>query len=351
MTTSMGTTTTTTTSRDPPADRRDSRGRHLIDSTFDPDDLNDGGGIFGLPRDIGKTAVQLIPVPWQGTVSFGAGTGDAPQAILRASRQVDLHHPIYVDAIWTAGVVMESPASELLDLVGGLDQAERGPGSVDPVSVGVDRLVGERVAAAYESGRIPGIVGGEHSVALGGLIEASARHPGLGVLQIDAHADLRVDFQGFARSHASVMHNALELAPGLAHVVQVGVRDVGRSECARIGSEPRITAFFDDDLAARKLRGACWADLVDELLEPLPGAVWVSFDVDGLDPSLCPGTGTPVPGGLSWHEACLVLRKLAHSGRRVIGFDLCEVGADPWDANVGARLLYELSGCAVATRA
>jgi agmatinase len=85
-------------------------------------------------------------------------------------------------------------------------------------------------------------------------------------------------------------------------------------------------------------------------LQHLPKTLWISFDVDGLDPSLCPGTGTPVPGGLSWHEAITLLELVASTGRRVVGFDLCEVGTSPWDANVGARLLYTLCGLAVMSQ-
>ena len=96
--------------------------------------------------------------------------------------------------------------------------------------------------------------------------------------------------------------------------------------------------------------GRPFSALVEEILAPLPPNVWISFDIDGLDPALCPATGTPVPGGLSWREASVLLAALGQSGRRIVGFDLSEVGPEPWDANVAARLLYKLSGWAIASQ-
>ncbi|MDP6368761.1 MAG: arginase family protein, partial [Planctomycetota bacterium] len=96
-------------------------------------------------------------------------------------------------------------------------------------------------------------------------------------------------------------------------------------------------------------RGETWHALMEQALEPLPQRVWITFDVDGLQPTLCPNTGTPVPGGLSWSQANVLLYLLGKSGRKIVGFDLCEVGPKEWDANVGARLLYKLAGWAIMT--
>jgi len=98
-------------------------------------------------------------------------------------------------------------------------------------------------------------------------------------------------------------------------------------------------------------RGLSWAELVAKMLRPLPEKVWITFDIDGLEPSLCPNTGTPVPGGLSWREALFLLSELGRSGRRIVGFDLCEVGAGEWDAIVGSRVLYKLAGWAIHSTA
>lgn len=291
--------------------------------------------------------MRVIPVPWEGTVSFGAGTSKAPARVLEASWQVERHHPVWKDTIWSRGLAME-PIDPSVVAWNDAAAAQWSPAVVDPLSLEVDKWVNRRVKAAIDSWKIPAVLGGEHSVALGGMLAAAKRQGPIGVLQLDAHADLRVSYEGLERSHASVMHNLLDLAPQLHALVQVGLRDVNRAEHARIEAEPRIHAFFDHAMGERMCRGAPWSSIVSEVLDPLPERVWVSVDVDGLEPSLGPCTGTPAPGGLTWAQATFLLRELARSGRKIVGFDVCEAGDDAWDANVAARLIWELSGCALA---
>jgi agmatinase len=140
--------------------------------------------------------------------------------------------------------------------------------------------------------------------------------------------------------------------PQVTKLVQVGIRDFSAGEYEAIRAQsPRVTTCFDEDLAALRLRGVALAPKLEALISELPEKVYVSFDIDGLDPTLCPATGTPVPGGLSFHEAWLLLDTLLKSGRRVVGFDLCEVsGTQEWDANVGARVLYRLIAIALRSR-
>jgi agmatinase len=139
--------------------------------------------------------------------------------------------------------------------------------------------------------------------------------------------------------------------------VQLGIRDICEEEIlytATLGS--RVDTHFDRDCARRKLDGVSWGQIAREIISTLPNEVWVSFDIDGLDPRLCPHTGTPVPGGMDFHEANFVLSSLVKSGRRIIGFDLNEVAPDltnrddEWDANVGARLLYKLCAWTLASQ-
>jgi agmatinase len=315
-----------------------------VDGPADPD-----AGLFGLPHTVDEAAVRVIPAPWEGTASSGLGTAGAPGAVLAASHQVDLHHAVWEDAVWPLGVAMEEvhPAIATWNAEAAADPR---PEQVNDRSRRLDALLQARVEAVLELGQTPAILGGEHSVALGGMLAAAAFRPGLGVLQIDAHADLRVAYQGLERSHASVMHNLLDATDDVSVLTQVGVRDLGRGERRRLRADPRIRTFLDPDLVAAMARGATWASLTEEILATLPEAVWISFDVDGLEPSLVPGTGTPVPGGLSWGQATGLLQELARSGRTVVGFDLCEAGRDAWDATVAARLLYELAGVAIKSR-
>lgn len=334
--------------------------------TFDPDGpAQAGSGIFGLPAKPERAEVALLPVCFDATVSYGHGCARGPEAIRRASVQVDLHDHQF-GPIWRRGIVMDDPSDEVIELSAetrALVQPiiERGGATrddadavrtIDAAGARLNEIVVAWVENTLEQGRRPGIIGGEHSVAYG-AIRAAAQHVSeLGVLQIDAHMDLREAYEGLAWSHASVMFNLLRDAPGVTRLVQVGIRDVGERELERAADlRGRIVTHFDQDWFERGSCGPGALDLCREAIEPLPQQVWVSFDIDGLDPSLCPHTGTPVPGGLSFHQACALLATLARSGREVVGFDLVEVCPGPderdeWDANVGARILYKLCGCA-----
>jgi agmatinase len=141
--------------------------------------------------------------------------------------------------------------------------------------------------------------------------------------------------------------------PAVSKLVQVAVRDLGQAEAKMIeSSRGRIVTFFDADMAARKESGIPFAKIADEIVAELPEYVYLSWDIDGLDPTLCPGTGTPVPGGLQWNEAIALLRAVHRARKTIVGLDLCEVapGKTEWDANVGARLLYKMIGFALLTQ-
>jgi agmatinase len=204
-------------------------------------------------------------------------------------------------------------------------------------------------------GRLVGVVGGDHATAFGSIRAQAERGGEFGILHIDAHADLRRAYEGFTWSHASIMDAVCEQLPAVTTLVQVGVRDFCEEELVRIeGSGGRVRTFFDADLHARLFEGESWAALAREIVAALPQRVYLSFDVDGLDPKLCPNTGTPVPGGLSFAQAAYLLREVVRSGRTIIGFDIVEVapgpGDDEWDGNVGARLLYKMIGWALLSR-
>jgi agmatinase len=227
---------------------------------------------------------------------------------------------------------------------------------VDALSERMNAWVHEQCAAWLARERIVGVVGGDHSAPLGG-IRAAAAQGALGILHVDAHADLRDAYEGFRYSHASIMFNVARDVPGVERIVQVGIRDYSDDEDALIRENPdRLHTYFESDFRRLQQEGETWARLVGRVVADLPARVWVSFDIDGLDPALCPNTGTPVPGGLSFAEAVGLLRTLVSSGRSIVGFDLSEVAPDPggrsqWDANVGARVLYKLIGFALMSSA
>ena len=323
----------------------------------DPNAAAVGDGIFGLSDTVDTARVVIVPVPFDATTSYRPGTARGPDAILTASRQIDLHDHETGEP-WRSGIAMAdaAPAIEANNriarqLVEGLREDGDG-GALEEVN----RLCGEvndAVAASVstwlDAGKLVAVVGGDHATAFGSIRARAERSPGFGILHIDAHADLRRAYEGFTWSHASVMDAVCEQLPGVSRLVQVGVRDFCEEELERIESSGgRVRTFFDADLNARQFAGESWGSLVDEIVACLPQQVYVSFDVDGLDPKLCPNTGTPVPGGLSFAQATFLLRQVVQSRRRIIGFDLVEVApgadGDEWDGNVGARLLYKMIG-------
>lgn len=338
-------------------------------SGFDPNAAADrDAGIFGLddaPEDAG---VVLLPVPWDATASYRDGAAGGPAAILHASHQVDLFD-VDTGRPYEAGIAMladpdgvsewnlEARAAAVRVMAGDGTEVDRARWRrrVDERSERVDDVVRGTVERWLDRGKLVGVVGGDHSAPLGAIEAVAARTPELGILHLDAHADLREAYEGFSRSHASIMFNVLERAPHVTRLVQVGVRDLCDEEADRIAADDRVITHFDSELASRRFAGETWASQCEAIVSGLPADVYLSFDIDGLDPALCPGTGTPVPGGLSFQQASFLLGALVGSGRRVVGFDLCEVAprpieGDEWDGNVGARLLYKMIGWALQSR-
>ncbi len=333
---------------------------------FDPDAPGLAGpeSLFGLPHTTADARVVVIPVPFEATASYGRGTKDAPAAIAQASLQVELND-LDTGEPWRAGIAQEpadprmaaweTEASRLalpiLARGGPQTDADRADcARVDAILEAIHDYVAGRTRHWLDRGRIPAIVGGDHSVSFGAIRAAAERHPGIGLLHIDAHADLRLAYEGFTWSHASILRNVHDRLPGVSSIVSVGLRDVSRAEAELLENTDRITAFSDSEITWELAAGEPWQRLCGRMVRALPEKVWVTCDIDGLDPSLCPNTGTPVPGGLAWREMMLLLHELGERKHHIVGFDLVEVGAQRWDAVVGARLLYKLAGWALSTQ-
>lgn len=319
-------------------------------------------GIFGLPYTPDEAQVVLIPAPWAVTVSYGAGAEAGPRAILEASPQIDYAHESYGNDSWKLGVAM-LPLEQFNDAykegvalrerarkrIEALERGEEGdPKDLGSINKGCWAFNEHIKAVALEwlgKKKLVGVVGGDHSTPLG-LMQALAETTRFGILHIDAHCDLRDTYEGFAYSHASIMWNAYNI-PSVERITQVGVRDYSIVERSLVeNSDGKIRTFFDADTKRRQLGGEPWMHIVEEIVETLPRNVFVSFDIDGLDPALCPHTGTPVPGGLQFAEATTLIRAVAESGRRIIGFDVNEVApgeSSEWDANVGMRILWDIA--------
>lgn len=336
-----------------------------MEKDFDPNGVGiANGNIFGFPVTHAQADIVLYPIPWDATASYGRGTAGGPAAILRESTQLDFYNP-YVKKAYNTKVYWETideaweqkneelstQTTDYIDYLeegGKLADSQKYTALVEKMNAVQNELKANykaKIAADLKQNKLVGVIGGEHSTPLA-LIEALADHTKFGILQIDAHADLRNAYENFTQSHASIMFNALKLE-NVEKLVQVGIRDIAQSEVDIIEGAPnRIKCFYDWNLKAEKFEGKSWKEQVEDIIAALPNKVYISYDIDGLKPSLCPNTGTPVPGGFDLEEINYLLYALARSNKEIIGFDLCEVGNDAWDANVGARALWNVI-CAI----
>ncbi|MEQ1875087.1 MAG: agmatinase family protein [Bdellovibrionia bacterium] len=336
---------------------------------FDPNEAaGEDSGIFGLPFSAETAAIHLIPVPWEPTVSYGGGTSEGPELILNASKQVDLFD-LETHKAYEVGYYMEPISTEIAtlsrDTKAKAQKIIQSPGQtgghqesllrdVNDAGDRLNRWLYEKTRALLAKGKIVGVIGGDHSSPLGALQAFHEKYAGeLGVLHIDAHADLRNSYEGFTWSHASIMYNLMTGEHRPKRLVQVGIRDFCEEEFDFIKARKDICTYFDLNLKRRIIEGETWKNLCIEIVSHLPDKVYVSFDIDGLDPTLCPNTGTPVPGGLSFEQALTLLRALHESKRTIVGFDLNEVSGGltraEWNGNVGARMLYKMCGWTAVT--
>jgi len=278
---------------------------------------------LGLPRcPIDRADAVIVPLPLEKTVSYGAGTSGGPEAIIEASRQVELFdEETLVDFEQSPRLHTMPPVADQGSLPDYLE------------------AVGRRVAPLRDKFVLA--LGGEHTLTLGmvaGLIDDPAE---LTIVQIDAHADLIDELDGCRLSHGTVMRRLWERG---CRLLQIGVRSLSRQEYQLAASGQRIATFYAHQLDRR------WEELL-ATLRALQGNVYLSVDVDGLDPSVIPSTGVPQPGGLSWRQTMIVIRTLAaNSAARLLGADLVEFvpsphppGCDLTAARLAAKILAHLS--------
>ena len=334
-------------------------------SRFDPNGVSvANNNLFGLPFTEENAALVILPVPWEVTVSFKSGTARSPERLLNASLQVDLFDSQFQNS-WKKGVFMLPIDKKILlkndflrkenelylNFINSGEKIESNKfmkKTLKEVNAGCDELhqwVYEQCKARLDSGKKVGLLGGDHSVAYGLIKALSERHGEFGILQIDAHCDLRRSFEGLNHSHGSIMYNVLNDFNNVKKLVQLGIRDYCESEWKYIcESDFRVVTYFEKEIKERQFEGQTWSQMSDEIIAQLPQQVYISYDIDGLDPKLCPHTGTPVPGGFEMEQLNFLFRKILNSGRTIIGFDLCETGVsqDGWDENVGARVIFKL---------
>jgi agmatinase len=344
------------------------RKEELINN-FDPNGLGIRNKLFGLPFSPEDSELIVVPVPWEVTVSYHSGAAQGPSAILEASTQVDLFVKDIKDA-WKLGISMLPVPENLIDEsakfrelafqhIKRLERDEK-VSHADPLIIKINEAcenlniyVKSVTQKLLQQNKMVALLGGDHSTPLGFMRALSEQYDRFGILQIDAHADLRRSYQGFTYSHASIMLNALKI-PAVSKLVQVGIRDFCEEEFEVIErAMGRVVTFFDEDIKAEMYKGKSWENVCDQIIKQLPDNVYISFDIDGLDPKLCPNTGTPVAGGFEYHQVVFLVKKMVKAGKKIIGLDINEVAPgehNDWDANVGARLLYGLCNLMAVSR-
>jgi agmatinase len=341
-------------------------------TTFDHNSVgNPNNNIFGLPFNEEESRLIVLPIPWEVTVSYSAGTARSAEHVFKASIQVDLFDPTVKDG-WKQGFYMRPVNKKILlksdylrkeaELY--IDYVSKGEivddnkfmcKSLKEINEGANYLNAwayEQTSELLKNNKLVVLLGGDHSTPLGYMKAIAEQHGQFGVLQIDAHCDLRDSYEGFKYSHASIMYNMLKEIPQVTKLVQAGIRDYSEGEWEYLqANRDRITTFFITDIAERQFEGETWKQIVEDIVSQLPEKVYLSFDIDGLDPKLCPNTGTPVAGGFEAEQVFYLLKKIIQSGRRIIGMDLSEIGVgeNDWDANVGARILFRLCNLLVAS--
>jgi agmatinase len=282
---------------------------------YDQVALGEFGGTTPTTADFAKARVVILPVPLDRTTSYVSGTRNGPHEILVASSHMELWDEETETDVHSIGIFT-------------LPEMEFPFAAMDEVVCEIRRVASELV----NRGKFPLILGGEHSVTPAVVGAVAAKYPDLSVLQIDAHADLRDSFMGTPHNHACAMRRTLDFAP----ITQVGIRSLSPDEAAAaVGLRTKI--FYDFNMRADP-------NWMDRVVESLTDTVYVSIDVDGLDPAIMPATGTPEPGGLSWYEALALLRKVIER-RTVVGCDIVELS--PMPGNIApnflcAKLIYKI---------
>jgi agmatinase len=341
-------------------------------SNYDPNSVsNPNNNIFGLPTNEDNARLVIVPIPWEVTVSYGSGTARAPEAMLKASYQIDLFD-VEMPEAWKQGFYMRPVDKKILmksdylrkeaELY--IDYISKGEDlaanqfmckalkEVNEGGIFLNNWVYEQTKFLLQKDKLVGILGGDHSTPMGYLKAIGEKHGNYGILQIDAHCDLRDTYEGFYYSHAGIMFNVLREIPQVEKIVQVGVRDYSQGELEYVSnSKNKVITYFDKDIKTRQFEGDTWKNIAEEIVSRLPQNVFISFDIDGLDRKLCPHTGTPVPGGFEMEETFYIFKKVMESGRKIIGFDLSEVGISDsdWNSNVGARVLFKLCNLLVTS--
>ncbi len=260
----------------------------------------------------------ILPLSYEGTVIYGKGTGHGPKAIINASRQLELYDEELDREVYRIGI----------HTLKGIEGKTLSPEEIT-------KAVYREASRLVKDGKFLVSLGGEHSLSLGLVKALRQKYKDLSVLQLDAHADLRDEYQGTKYNHACIGRRILELAP----LTQVGVRSLDREQADYIKKRKRLKVFYASRVIGQR-------DWIEEVISTLSPNVYLTFDLDVLDPGIMPAVGTPEPGGLSWYETLNFLRQLTEK-KRIVSFDLMELSPQPGNIApdfLAAKLIYKLLG-------
>lgn len=282
----------------------------------------------GLPKEVlekGPARYSVLPVPYDLTASYISGMRNGPKAIIEASTHMELYDEELKCEPYEAGIETLPP--------------------IEPTALGPEEMI-KRVrratAGILAEGKIPVLLGGEHSITLGMVEALLKKHPRMSVLQLDAHADMRDMYQDTPFNHACVARRIAELCP----IVQVGIRSLSAEEAEFLNSEAKAGKKAGTNIKTHYMSEVTAGISWDKVVKELTDEVCVTVDLDVFDPSIMPATGTPEPGGLLWHDALTLLRK-AITKKRVVGFDVVELCPLPGVVApdfLAAKLVYKMMG-------
>ncbi len=276
--------------------------------------MNETANFGALSEDYSRSSdseIVVVPVPFDGTSTWKKGADRGPGAIIAASSNVELYDIETDSEVYRHGIFTDAPVEER---------------SVDDMVASVRQRIGRHLA----DNKSAVTIGGEHSVSIGAVQAYAAKFPGLSVLQLDAHSDLRDEYEGSRNNHACVMARIKEQCP----VVQVGIRSMDVSEKPAMDPD---RVFFAKDINGR-------TDWIDRAVALLTETVYVTIDLDVFDPSIMPATGTPEPGGLGWYDVLALLRAVCRH-KTLVGFDVVELCPveNNWASDfLAAKLIYQL---------
>src|SRR6266850_4140935 len=282
---------------------------------YDQVAVGEFGGTTPTTTDFANSRVVILPIPLDRTTSYVPGTRNGPHEILVASSHMELWDEETQTDVHSVGIYT-------------LPEMEFPFATMDEVVQEIRRVASELV----NRDKFPVVLGGEHSITGPVVAAVAAKHPGLSVLQIDAHADLRESFMGTPHNHACAMRRTLEYA----RTTQVGIRSLSPEEAAAASTLP-TEIFYDFNMREH-------ADWIDRVVDSLSETVYITIDVDGFDPAIMPATGTPEPGGLSWYEALTLLRRVIER-RTVVACDIVELSPIPGNVAPNflcAKLIYKI---------